>query len=357
LQIAGVAKLKLLKTFKIVYTEALLTNVEGCFTMQNFTAFISGVGKAVPERRLTNADLEKMVETSDEWISKRVGIKERRIVAEGEWCSHLGARAAKEALAMAGLAADQLDFIIVSTVTPDTVYPSVACLIQAALGATKAGVFDVSAACTGFIYASGVAWSLIRSGMAKHVLVVSSEVLSSTVDWTDRDTCILFGDGAGAAVYSVGDNAAVGVQAVELGGDGAFADLLKLPNSGCRPYPEYAGRFVKMQGNEVFKHAVRNMENCAVAVLNKINATVDDVTLFIPHQANTRIIDAIASRLNVPAEKVFVNIEKYGNTSSASIPIALCEAVEQGRLKTGDLLILDAFGAGLTWGAMAIRWK
>ncbi len=296
-----------------------------------------------------------MVDTSDEWITKRVGIKERRVAAEGEWASTLGLRAAKDALAMANLPADQIDLILVSTTTPDTIYPSVACLIQKDLGATRAAVLDVSAACTGFIYASGIAWSMIRSGLMKHVLVVSSEILTSTVDWTDRDTCVLFGDGAGAAVYSASDEEGRGILSMTLGGDGTHCDILKLPNSGCRTFPEHPGRFIQMQGNDVFKLAVRTMSECAIEVLTSAGLTTADVKLVIPHQANIRIIEAIATRLKVTEEQMFVNIEKYGNTSSATIPIALCEALEQGRLKKGDVVVFDAFGAGLTWGAMVVK--
>ena len=323
----------------------------------NFGAIITGVGKALPEKRLTNADLEKMVDTSDEWIMKRVGIKERRMVADGEWTSHLAARAARDALAMSGLTADQIDLIIVSTTTPDTVYPSVSCLVQKEIGALNAGAVDVAAACTGFVYAMGTAWAMIKSGLMKNVLVIAAEVVTSSVDWTDRDTCVLFGDGAGAVVLSASDDDTAGILSMKLHADGIYSDFLKLPNSGCRIFPEYAGRFVQMQGNDVFKHAVRDMADCASTVIAAAGLTIDDVTLFIPHQANIRIIDAIATRLKVPSEKVFVNIERYGNTSSATIPIALCEAVEQGRLKPGDVFVIDAFGAGLTWGAMAIRWE
>jgi 3-oxoacyl-[acyl-carrier-protein] synthase-3 len=325
--------------------------------MQNVAAVITGVGKALPERRLTNADLEKMVDTSDEWIMKRVGIKERRIAADDEWASHLAARAAKDALAMSGIPAGQIDLIIVSTTTPDTVYPSVACLVQKEIGALNAGAMDVAAACTGFIYAMGNAWALIKAGLMKNVLVIASEIVTSSVDWTDRDTCVLFGDGAGAVVLSASEGDTAGILSMKLHADGTYSDFLKLPNSGCRVFPEYAGRFVQMQGNDVFKHAVRDMADCASSVVADAGLTMEDVALFIPHQANIRIIDAIATRLKMPAEKVFVNIERYGNTSSATIPIALCEAVEQGRLKPGDILVIDAFGAGLTWGAMAIRWK
>ncbi len=326
-------------------------------TMQTLTAQISGVGKALPERRLTNADLEKMVDTSDEWITKRVGIKERRIAAEGEYTSHLGARAAADALAMAGVPASEVDLILVATSTPDTVYPSAACLIQKALGATRAGVLDISAACTGFIYGASLATGMIRSGLMRQVLVVAAEVNTSVVNWKDRDTCILFGDGAGAALFSAHDASdGRGVLALRLGGDGEYAPLLNLPNSGCRPFPDAPGRYIVMQGNEVFKQAVRNMAECGADVLAQAGLTAADVSLLIPHQANIRIIDAVATRLGVPPERVFVNIEKYGNTSAATIPIALCEAVEQGRLKPGDVLVIDAFGAGLTWGALALRW-
>ena len=323
---------------------------------QTLTARISGVGKALPEKRLTNADLEKMVETSDDWITKRVGIKERRIAAEGEWTSHLATRAALDALKMSGVPADQIDLILVGTSTPDTVYPSVACLVQKEIGAVNAGVLDISAACTGFVYGAGLAWGMIKSGLMKHVLVIAAEVNTSLVNWKDRDTCILFGDGAGAAVFSAHVSDTDGVLSMKLGGDGEFGPLLTLPNSGCRPYPEVPGRFIVMQGNEVFKQAVRNMADCGISVLEQAGLTAADVSLLIPHQANIRIIDAVSKRLGVPEEKVFVNIAKYGNTSAATIPIALCEALEQGRIKKGDVVVVDAFGAGLTWGAMAIRW-
>jgi 3-oxoacyl-[acyl-carrier-protein] synthase-3 len=289
-----------------------------------------------------------------------VGIKERRIAAEGEFTSHLAGRAAKDALAMSGLTPDQIDFILVATSTPDTVYPSVACLVQKELGALHAGVLDISAACTGFVYGAGLAWGMIKSGLMKNVLVVAAEVNTSIVNWKDRDTCILFGDGAGAAVFSECHSDTDGILAMKLGGDGNYDELLGLPNSGCRVYLDESGnktgRHITMQGNEVFKQAVRNMAECAVCVLDRAGLTAKDVSLLIPHQANTRIIEAVARRLDIPSEKVFVNIEKYGNTSAATIPIALCEAVEQGRIKKGEVVVIDAFGAGLTWGAMAIRW-
>ena len=325
-------------------------------SMQTLTARISGVGMALPEKRLTNADLEKLVDTSDEWITKRVGIKERRVAAEGEWSSLFASKAAADALKMSGVPADQIDLILVATSTPDTVYPSVACLVQKELGAVNAGVLDISAACTGFIYGASLAWGMIRSGIMRHVLVIASEINTSVVNWKDRDTCILFGDGAGAAVFSAHATQGEGVLSMKLGGDGAYGSLLTMSNSGCRPFPDVPGRFILMQGNEVFKQAVRNMAECGISVLEQAGLTSADVTLLIPHQANIRIIDAVAKRLEVPEEKVFINIEKYGNTSAATIPIALCEALAQGRIKTGDVVVVDAFGAGLTWGAMAFRW-
>ncbi len=328
--------------------------------MQSLTAKIIGVGKAVPEKRLTNADLEQMVDTSDEWISQRVGIKERRIAQDDEYNSTFATSAARDALRMASLDARDIDFIIVATTTPDTAYPSVACLVQHSIGADNAAVLDVAAACTGFVYAASLAWAMIKSGLMKNILVIASEINTAMVDWTDRDTCILFGDGAGAAIFTVSDDPTQGVLSMELGGDGSLQELLVLPNSGSRKYTNPDGtptlRATHMSGNEVYKNAVRRMNEAALAVLAKAGLTAEDVALLIAHQANIRIIDAVAKRLKLPPEKVFINIEKYGNTSAATIPIALCEAVEQNRLQPGDILVIDAFGAGLTWGAMAIRW-
>ena len=323
---------------------------------RKLTAIITGVGKALPEKRLTNADLEKMVDTSDEWITQRVGIRERRIAAPGEYTSDLATRAAADALKMSGLTADQIDLILVATSTPDMIYPSVACLVQKELGAIHAGVLDISAACTGFIYGAGLAWGMIKSGAMKNVLVIGAEVNSSIVNWKDRDTCILFGDGAGAAIFSAHHSDTDGLLATKLGGDGNFASLLEVANSGCRPNPNVPGRYITMQGNEVFKQAVRNMSECAVCVLDRAGLTSKDVSLLIAHQANTRIIEAVAKRLALPADKVFINIANYGNTSAATIPIALCEALEQGRINKGDVIVMDAFGAGLTWGALVMRW-
>ena len=323
---------------------------------RKLTAKITGVGKALPEKRLTNADLEKMVETNDAWITQRVGIRERRIAAPGEYTSDLAIRAAADALKMSGLTPDQIDLILVATSTPDMIYPSVACMVQKAIGAIHAGVLDISAACTGFVYGASLAWGMIKSGSMKNVLVIGAEVNSSILNWKDRDTCILFGDGAGAVIFSAHHSDTDGVLSAKLGGDGNFTDLLEIANSGCRPNPAVPGRYITMQGNEIFKQAVRNMYECAVCVLDRAGLTSKDVSLLIAHQANTRIIEAVAKRLSLPPEKVFVNIADYGNTSAATIPIAICEALEQGRIQKGDVIVLDAFGAGLTWGALVIRW-
>lgn len=320
------------------------------------TARITGTGKALPNKRLTNADLEKMVDTSDEWITKRVGIRERRIAGDGEYASTFAIKATTDALQMSGLSPDQIDLILVATSTPDMIYPSVACQVQKAIGALHAGVLDISAACSGFVYGATLAWNMIQSGMMRHVLVIGAEINSSIVNWKDRDTCILFGDGAGAAIFSAHHSDTEGFLAAKLGGDGNLTDLLELANSGCRPNPDVAGRYITMQGNEVFKQAVRNMSECALCVLDRAGLTAQDISLLIAHQANTRIIEAVAKRLTLPPEKVFINIVNYGNTSAASIPIALCEALEQGRIKKGDVILLDAFGAGLTWGACVMRW-
>ncbi|MBP5321498.1 MAG: ketoacyl-ACP synthase III [Kiritimatiellae bacterium] len=318
-------------------------------------AKIAGVGKALPEKRLTNFDLEKIVATSDEWITQRVGIKERRIAADNEYSSTFSIRAAQDALKAANLPASEIDFILVATSTPDMIFPNTACLVQRAIGADRAAVLDIYCACSGFIYGSSIAWSMIASGAMKHVLVIGVEINSRILNWKDRGSCILFGDGAGAAVFSPCP-AGEGVLTFEIGGDGNYGDLLKLVNSGCVKHPEYDGTYITMQGNEVFKQAVRTMNECALEVLEKAGLDPADVDLLIPHQANIRIIDAVAKRLELPPEKVFVNIEKYGNTTAGTIPIALCEALEENRIKKGDIILMDAFGAGLTWGALLMRW-
>lgn len=327
--------------------------------LNNRTAKIIGLGKYLPERRLTNDDLAEMVDTNDEWITKRVGIKERRIVEKGQTSSMLGAKAARAALDKSGLKAEDIDMVLVATSTPDSTYPSTACLIQKELGTTKAAVLDISAACTGFVYGMSLAWGMIRSGQMTNIIVVGAETNSAIVDWTDRSTCVLFGDGAGAAVLTAHEGENEGILATKLGGDGNYSHLLNVTNSGCRVDVDENGetnKFITMQGNEVFKLAVRGMQECALSVLKDANVAFEDVDLLIPHQANTRIIDAIAKRLELPEEKVFVNIQKYGNTSGATVPIALCEAFDEGRIKKGDVIVLDAFGGGLTWGALAMRW-
>ena len=324
-------------------------------------ATITGTGSAVPDRILTNLDLEKMVDTSDEWVVTRTGIKERRIAVEGEFNSMFATLAAERALDMAGIRADELDLIIVATVTPDFPFPSTACIVQQNLKATKAAAFDISAACSGFIYGLSLADKAIRSGSASKVLVIGTEILSRIVDWTDRNTCCLFGDGAGAAVVEVGDETG-GILSTHIHSDGSYWELLYQPGCGNR-YPASHKTlddrlvYISMQGNEVFKLAVRAMEEVAHEALDANNLTVDDIDLFIPHQANRRIIDAIGKRLGLESDKVFINLERYGNTSSASIPIALDEANRSGRIKNGDLVMFDAFGGGLTWGSVLLRWQ
>lgn len=323
---------------------------------QKLTAKIVGVGKALPEKRLTNFDLEKLVDTNDAWITQRVGIKERRIAGPDEHTSDLSIQAAREALKNAGMTADQLDMILVATSTPDTVFPSTACLVQKEIGATHAAVLDISSACSGFIYGSSLAWSMISSGAMKNVMVIGVELNSRILNWKSRDTCILFGDGAGAAIFSPCPPEEGGMISFKIGGDGSCGDLLKLVNSGCKEFPEYDGKYITMHGNEVYKLAVRTMSECAIFVLGRAGLSPQDVSLFIPHQANIRIIDAVAKRLNLTPDKVFVNIQKYGNTTAGTIPIALTEALEEGRIHKGDVVLMDAFGAGLTWGAFVMRW-
>jgi len=321
-------------------------------------AKITGLGKYLPEKVLTNADLEKMVETTDEWITQRVGIKERRIAGEGESAATLGVKAAREALAMAGKNPEEIEYILVTTSTPDFTYPSTACIIQKELGCVNAAALDISAACSGFVYGVGLAWPMIKTGMVKNVLLISTEINSKVVDWKDRNTCVLFGDGAGAALFEATDEDR-GVLGVHLGGDGRHTDLLRVRNSGtvvCE-VPEGAPSIcIEMKGNEVFKLAVKGMADATVAVLEKAGLKESDIDLLIPHQANTRIIEAVGKRMDIDESKVFVNIQKFGNTSSATIPIALADAYEQGRIKSGTVIDLVAFGGGLTWGSALIRW-
>lgn len=322
---------------------------------------ITGTGSAVPEQVLTNYDLEKLVDTNDEWITTRTGIKERRIAAAGEYTSTFASLAARRALEMAGISAEELDLIILGTVTPDFPFPSTACIVQKELGAKNAAAFDLSAACSGFIYGLNLAEAQIRSGMAKKVLVMGAEVLSRVVDFSDRNTCILFGDGAGAVVLET-DSGDQGILSTHIFSNGCHWDLLYQPGPGSRHPASDAATideklyYLRMEGNEVFKHAVRAMGDAAVAALEANQLTADQLALLIPHQANRRIIEATGKRIGLSEEKVFVNLHKYGNTSSASIPIALDEANREGRIKTGDLVLLDAFGGGFTYGSALIRW-
>jgi len=317
------------------------------------------VGEYLPKKVLTNADLEKMVDTSDEWITTRTGIKERRLVSGQEAASDLAINAAKEALKNARLKAQDLDLIIVATITPDMQFPSTACFIQAALSAKKAVCFDISAACAGFVYAIIIAQQFIARGAYKNALVIGTEVLSSITDWQDRSTCVLFGDGAGAAVLS--EVKSGGILSSYLGSDGSLTNLLMLPAGGSRNPATHKTidkrlHYIKMEGNEIFKLAVKIMADAAQIALKQAGLECKDIDLVIPHQANIRIIMAMAKRLGLPKEKIYLNIEKYGNISSASTATALCEAVKEGRVKKGDIVLLDAFGAGLVWGACLIKW-
>ena len=320
---------------------------------------IIGLGEYLPKRVLTNRDLEKMVDTTDEWITTRTGIKERRLVSENEATSDLAINSAKEALKDAKLEPKDLDLIIVATVTPDMQFPSVSCLVQKALGAKKAACFDISAACAGFIYGIVTAQQFILSGLYKNILVIGAEVLSSITDWQDRSTCVLFGDGAGAVVVSKVKRG--GILSTYLGSNGDMADLLLVPGGGSRNPASHQTidkrmHYIKMRGNELFKYAVICMTEAVKIALKRAKLTTRDIDCLIPHQANLRIIQAVAKRLNLDEKKVYLNIHKYGNISSASTATALCEAVKEKVIKRGDIVVLDAFGAGLVWGACVIEW-
>lgn len=320
---------------------------------------IRGWGMYVPDRIMTNADLTALVDTSDEWIVGRTGIKERRIAASHETTSSMAVEAGRRALCSAGLTPEDVDLVIVGTATPDYLFPATACLVQDALG-IRGGAFDLEAGCTSFMYGLSLACALVASGMNRHVLVIGSEVLSRVLDWTDRTTCVLFGDGAGAVVVGEGAYTRFEPRFV-LGSDGSGGPSLCLPAGGTRiPASAESVRdrlhFVKMAGTEVFRFATRVASDATQQVLTKAGLSVEDIDLFVPHQANTRIIDSAVRRLRIPPERVFVNIDRYGNTSSASIPIALVEAHEQGRLHPGDTVVMVGFGAGLTWGAAAMQW-
>jgi 3-oxoacyl-[acyl-carrier-protein] synthase-3 len=315
----------------------------------------------VPERVLSNADLERMVDTSDEWIRSRTGIRERRVAAPHETTATLGAIAAKRALAVAGLEPDDIDVIVVATLTPDYPMPSTAALVKEAIGNTTAAAFDIAAACSGFIFAYATADSYVRSGMARHVLVIGAELLTRFLDYSDRSTCILFGDGAGAVVLSGSAEDGGGMGGLEMTTDPDGAYMIWLPSGGSRSpsSPETTRRgehFIRMEGRETYRYATRTLAASALAAIEKAGWTPDEVDLFIPHQANVRIIEAVAKGLDLPMDKMVVNIDKYGNTSAASVAIALDEAVREGRIEGGDKLVFFAFGAGFTSGAVAITW-
>ncbi|MBN2233120.1 MAG: ketoacyl-ACP synthase III [Deltaproteobacteria bacterium] len=325
-------------------------------------AVIRGTGAYVPARVLTNHDLERLVDTSDEWILARSGIRERRLAADDEQTSDLACRAARRALEMAELKPADIDLVIVGTATPDMPFPSTACLLLDKLGHAGAAAFDLAAGCSGFLYGLGAATDMIRAGSARTALVVGAEILSRIIDWQDRGTCVLFGDGAGAVVLQgERNNTGRGILSNHLHGDGGFGSLLALRGGGSRYPASHATvdrrlHYVAMQGNELFKVAVRCLTETAREAMSHNNITADDIDLFIPHQANMRIIRAVAGRCGIPMERVFTNLEHYGNTSAASIPIALDEALRGDRIRSGDLILLDAFGAGLTWGSSLIRW-
>ncbi|WP_043890901.1 beta-ketoacyl-ACP synthase III [Paenibacillus sp. Aloe-11] len=321
---------------------------------------VIGTGKYVPEKILTNKDLEEMVETSDEWIVSRTGIQERHIAAPEQATSDLAYEAAIKALKSAGMTAEDLDLIIVATVTPDMAFPSTACILQDKLGAKGAAAFDLSAACSGFVYGLATATSFIKTGIYNNALIIGADCLSRITDYTDRNTCVLFGDGAGAVVIGEVPEGR-GFQSFDLGAEGAGGSLLNLAAGGSRlpasaDTLENKQHYIYMNGREVFKFAVRVMGTATVDVLEKAGLSKDDIDLFVPHQANIRIIQSAMQRLDLPEEKVVINVNKYANTSAASIPLALVEAAEEGRMKEGDRILMVGFGGGLTWGASVLVW-
>lgn len=323
-------------------------------------AGILGTGHSYPEGILTNADLEKMVETSDEWITTRTGIKQRHKAADNEYTSQFGSRAALQAIERAGLKPEDIDVLVCATTTPDQILPSTGALIQAQIGAVNAAGMDLFAACSGFLYGLTMVESMIRTGQARYVLVIGAEVLTKYVDYTDRGTCVIFGDGAGAAVLGPVEEGK-GILATHIKSDGRYAEQLYSPGGGTKlglTHESIDNRdcFFKMKGNELFKVAVRSMAEISAEMLEKAGVSADEVDLVIPHQANQRITDAVAARLSVPEEKVFSNIAEHGNTSSASIPIAMDECIQSGRIKEGSLVLLTAFGGGVTWGGTVIRF-
>jgi len=314
---------------------------------------ITGIGAYAPERVLTNDDLSKLVDTSNEWIMERTGIRERRIAADSQALSDLSLPGAQTALEQAGIGGADIDLLIVATVTPDMMFPSTSAILADQLGAKDAAAYDLSAGCTGFMYAVVQAYGMIAAGLSKRALVVGGDVLSRILDWSDRSTVVLFGDGAGAVVLEPSEEA--GFLAFELGSDGAGGEHLWLPGSGSRKF-EDPEQFVKMNGREVFKFATRVLVSSAEAVLARHGATVEDVDVYVPHQANVRIIDHATKKLGIPSDRVVINVDRYGNTSSGSIPLALADAQADGRLREGSLVLMTGMGAGLTWGSALMRW-
>lgn len=329
--------------------------------MKNIYVGISGIGSYVPERIVTNHDLSKIVDTSNEWIVERTGINERRIADDNMATSDMATRAAINALEDANIKPEDIELIIVATVTADHAFPSTACIIQKNIGAVKAAAFDINVGCSGFIYGLSIGESFIKSGMYGKVLIIGAETLSRVVDWNDRNTCVLFGDGAGACVLEKCEENS-GILSIELGSDGTNGSVLTQPAGGSRlpasiETVENRLHFIKMDGKEVFKFAVRVMERASMNALEKANIKLEDLDFLVPHQANMRIIDAAAKKLKLERDRICVNLNKYGNMSSASIPIALDEAVKNNKIKKGDNILLVAFGAGLTWASMTIKWS
>lgn len=323
-------------------------------------ARITGTGSYVPEKVLTNFDLEKFLDTSDEWIKSRTGISERHVAADDENTSDLATKAAKRALEMAGVDAEDLDLIVVGTITGDYPWPATACVVQSNLGAVSAGAFDVSAACSGFLYALSCAVDRIEAGRSKKALVIGAEILTRILNWDDRNTCMLFGDAAGAVIVEASEGEH-GILSTHLHADGSQLELLYQPGFSTKLVPNVESiknkdYTLKMQGNEVFKVAVRSMTEVAKIALDANNMTVEDIDLFIPHQANIRILDATAKRIGFRDDQVYINVDRFGNTSAATIPLALDEANRAGRIKKGDILLLDAFGGGFTWASVMLRW-
>jgi len=329
--------------------------------MEPQSARITGWGMYAPQGVLTNADLERLVDTSDEWIMTRTGIRERRVAGPGETTATMGAVAARRAIATAGLEPDDIDMILLATCTPDYQLPSTAAFVKEAIGNRRAAAMDLAAACSGFVYAFATANSMVRSGMARHVLVIGSELLTRFLDFTDRSTCVLFGDGAGAVVVSASDEPGGGMLDAELTTDPSGAYLIWVPSGGSASPPSSqtvarGEHFIRMNGSETYRYATKTLASTALRAIERAGLTADDIALFVPHQANLRIIRFVANSMGIDMERVYVNVERYGNTSAASVPIALAEAVDAGRIKVGDNIVFVAFGAGFTSGAAVVQW-